>query len=121
MFNPGVNNPPADDTPDTPLIMCFKEHSQILCMNTHNNQEEYITVQNLQVGTLVKTGCDGFKAIVNMTKSSIFNKNVNDQSKINKQQLYCCSNEIYDELFEDLIITGSHSILVDSITDEQKN
>ena len=35
-----------------------------------------------------------------------------------KNQLYTCSTENYPELFEDLIITGCHSILVDELTEQ---
>ena len=35
-------------------------------------------------------------------------------------RLYLCSKDAYPELSEDLVITGYHSILVDTITDTQK-
>jgi hypothetical protein len=39
-----------------------------------------------------------------------------------KDQLYKCSSKQYPELIEDLIITGSHSILVDDfINNDQRN
>jgi hypothetical protein len=34
--------------------------------------------------------------------------------------LYTCSQEKYPEVFEDLIITGCHSILVDDITEDER-
>jgi hypothetical protein len=38
-----------------------------------------------------------------------------------KNQLYKCSQSNYPEIFEDLIITGCHSILIDRfVSDEQK-
>jgi hypothetical protein len=37
----------------------------------------------------------------------------------NNQQLYLLSRDKYENLIEDLIITGSHSILVDDIRDDQ--
>jgi hypothetical protein len=35
-------------------------------------------------------------------------------------RLYRCPKENYPELFEDLIMTGHHAILVDQITDQQR-
>jgi hypothetical protein len=37
-----------------------------------------------------------------------------------KNQLYVCSKENYPEVFEDLVITGCHSILVDGFTSEEQ-
>jgi hypothetical protein len=36
-----------------------------------------------------------------------------------KNQLYECTNDKYSDLFEPLVITGCHSILVDWLTQEQ--
>jgi hypothetical protein len=37
-----------------------------------------------------------------------------------KDQLYKCTHDKYKEVFEDLIITGSHSILVDNFANEKQ-
>jgi len=37
-----------------------------------------------------------------------------------KDQLYRCSTTNYPELFEDLVITGCHSILVDGFVDQHQ-
>jgi len=37
-----------------------------------------------------------------------------------KDQLYKCSKKEYPEIFEPLVITGCHSILVDKFTDEKQ-
>jgi hypothetical protein len=37
-----------------------------------------------------------------------------------KDQLYKCSTDKYPEIFEDLIITGCHSILVDNFTNDKQ-
>jgi hypothetical protein len=37
-----------------------------------------------------------------------------------KEQLYKCSMEQYPEVFEDLVITGCHSILVDKFVSEEE-
>jgi hypothetical protein len=35
-------------------------------------------------------------------------------------RLYICKKEAYPELTEDLIVTGAHSILVDELTEEER-
>jgi hypothetical protein len=39
----------------------------------------------------------------------------------NKDQLYICSQSKYPELFDDLIITGMHSILVDQFINNERD
>ena len=107
-----------------PIPRCFKDGTYILCKTIQNDQErlEQIKVQDLKVGTLVKTKYDGFKPIVKII-SSVIKNNPNYKhgtNPYNKDQLYTCSVNRFDDLFEDLIITGSHSILVFPITDKQK-
>ena len=107
-----------------PIPRCFKDGTYILCKTIQNDQErlEQIKVQDLKVGTLVKTKYDGFKPIVKII-SSVIKNNPNYKhgtNPYNKDQLYTCSVNRFDDLFEDLVITGSHSILVFPITDKQK-
>ena len=114
----------AGPYPIPPPARCFKDGTYILCKTIQNDQErlEQIKVQDLKVGTLVKTKYDGFKPIVKIISSVIKNNpNYKDGTNpYNKDQLYTCSVNRFDDLFEDLIITGSHSILVFPITDKQK-
>jgi len=107
-----------------PIPRCFKDGTYILCKTIQNDQErlEQLKVQDLKVGTLVKTKYDGFKPIVKII-SSVIKNNPNYKhgtNPYNKDQLYTCSVNRFDDLFEDLVITGSHSILVFPITDKQK-
>lgn len=81
-----------------------------------NGSEVYEPIENLRNGDLIKTVNNGFKPIVMIGKSIIFNRIDNNI----KDQLYICKKEDYPELIEDLIITGSHSILVDRLTDKQR-
>lgn len=85
--------------------VCFKEDSKILTDNG------YIPIQYLKNGDLVKTTKNGYKPISLIGKSKIYH-----QEKMERvgDQLYRCGKENYPELFEDLIITGYHSILVDN-------
>jgi surface protein len=96
-------------------IVCFKEDSKILCFK--NNQEQYIPIQNLRKGDIVKTFLHGYVPISMIGKTEMYNKATNKRIK---DQLYKCSSEQYSELFEDLVITGCHSILIDEFKDEKE-
>ncbi len=93
-------------------LVCFKENTKIL------TDKGYIPIQNLRKGDLVKTLLNDYKPIVMIGKRDIYH--LASQERI-KDQLYKCSRTEYPEVFEDLVITGCHSILVDNfISDSQK-
>ena len=98
-------------------LLCFKEGSKILHYNSETKQEEYIDVEKLKKGDLVKTLLHGYKKIEHIGNSKMYN-NVNNIRSVDK--LYKCSKTEYPELFEDLIITGAHSILVNDFKDNEK-
>jgi len=99
------------------IILCFKEGSKILYYNSETNQEQYIEIEKLKKGDLVKTLLHGYKKIEHIGNSKMYN-NVNNIRSVDK--LYKCSKTEYPELFEDLIITGAHSILVNDFKDNEK-
>ena len=96
--------------------LCFKENSKILCLI--NNSEVYLPIQEIRKGTLVKTSLDGYIPVDTIGYTKIYNSG---NSLRSRNRLYECSPDKYPELFESLIITGCHSILVDSLTDKQEN
>jgi hypothetical protein len=85
-------------------VSCFKKDTKILTDNG------YIKIQKLKIGDMIKTAKHGFKPILLTGYRQMYNRALVER---NKNQLYKCTNEKYPEIFEDLIITGSHSILVD--------
>jgi hypothetical protein len=89
-------------------IACFKEDSNIL------TDSGYIPIQYLKKGDMVKTFKNGYKPIVMIGKQEIHHIPSNKRIK---EQLYKCSQEEYPEIFEDLILTGCHSILVNGFKD----
>ena len=95
----------ANYTDDPPPIVCFKEGSKIL------TDKGYICIQDLQKGDLVKTLKHEYKSINMIGKREIYNLSLKDRIK---DQLYKCSNEQFPEIFEPLIITGCHAILIDN-------
>ena len=99
---------------DLPNAPCFLEGSKILCFE--NDQEVYRPIESLRKGDLVKTIYNGYVPIHMIGTTSLYNPG-NDYRVTNR--LYKCSREKYPALFEDLYITGCHSILVPSMTDDQ--
>ena len=95
----------AKDSEMPPPITCFNKDTKIL---TNNG---YVLIQHLKKGDLVKTLKNGFVAIENIGRKDIYHPGLKERIK---DQLYVCSKEKYPELFEDLVITGCHAVLVDS-------
>jgi hypothetical protein len=78
----------------------------------------YRPVQELRKGDLVKTLLNDFLPIDMIGKRTIEHSACKERIK---EQLYKCSPENFKEVFEPLIITGCHSILVDDfVSEEQK-
>jgi hypothetical protein len=96
-------------------IPCFKYDSKILCLK--EDREVYVKVQDIKKGDLVKTLKNGYLP-VDMIGKRTFSHNFSTNR--NKEQLYKCSRTEYPELFEDLIITGTHSILVDNFKNQEQ-
>jgi len=98
-----------------PNIVCFLEGTKILC--SVNDTETYVPVEHMRPGTLVKTSMNGYKKVELIGKATIQNPGNNERTQ---NRLYKCSQNKYPELKNDLFITGCHSILVDSVTDKQR-
>jgi hypothetical protein len=94
---------------------CFLEGSKILCQI--DGKDTYIPVEQIRAGTLVKTSRDGYKKVEIIGKADIKNPGTTERLQ---NRLYKCSPSKYPELKDDLFITGCHSILVNSITDLQR-
>jgi hypothetical protein len=97
----------------TSTMACFYEDTKIL------TDIGYRPIKELQKGDLIKTLKHEYIPINMIGMRQIYNVASNERIK---DQLYKCSNDNYPEVFEDLLITGCHSILVDNFTnEEQKN
>jgi hypothetical protein len=97
---------------------CFLQGSKILCMNTETDEEEYIAVENLRRGDLVKTAKHGYKAIELIGYREIPNPLAVSR---NSGKLYWFRRSKISGLREDLCVTGDHCILHRSISDEKKD
>jgi hypothetical protein len=92
-------------------VVCFNEDTQIL------TDSGYKLVQDLRKGDLVKTALHGFVPIEMIAKKDFYNPASSERIK---DQLYILTNENYPDVFEPLIITGCHSILVDGFKDDEQ-
>jgi hypothetical protein len=99
-----------------PEIPCFLEGTTVLCQI--DGVDTYVPIENITEGTLVKTNRDGYKRVEVVGKGDIVNPGHKDRIE---NRLYKCSTTRYPELTRDLFITGCHSILVDNITDIEKD
>ena len=94
---------------------CFLEGTRLLCLI--DDKEEYVEIEKIRKGTLVKTHFHGFKAVHSIGKGEIFNPSEKTETV---DRLYVLSKNDCDELIDDLYMTGHHSVLVPIITDEQR-
>jgi len=104
-----TNSTVGPETVAVQTVPCFKEDTKILTING------YVPIQNLRKGDLIKTLKNEYVPINIICHKTIIIKK--SDSIINK--LFVCTNENYPEIFEDLYITGLHSILVDNLSKPQ--
>lgn len=98
--------------PGTP---CFLEGTEILC--EVDGVEGYMPIEQIRPGTLVKTSRDGFKKVVAIGKGTLQNPGTTERTE---NRLYKCSPERFYELKKDIFITGCHSILVNSLSEAER-
>ena len=94
---------------------CFLEGTNILC--SVNGKEVEMPIEEIRRGTLVKTLRNGYMPVEIIGKKVLYNPGNSERIK---DRLYHCSPNQYPDLKEDLYITGCHSILVDTITEEER-
>jgi hypothetical protein len=88
---------------------CFNEGTKILSLNK-NLEEEYIPIENLRKGDLVKSYQHGYRKIDLIGKNPM----INNPEKFN-ECMYKMEKTSENGLIEDLIVTGGHAILVDDL------
>ena len=93
---------------------CFNEDTKILCLNIDTNEEEYVAVQNLKTGDLIKTYLHGYRKVDVLCKGKIKNN-----TKYFTTCMYKMSKTETNELTEDLIVIGGHALLVDKLSEEE--
>jgi hypothetical protein len=95
------------------LPTCFDESTEILSLN-NNFEEVYVPISELKNGSLVKTFKHGYRKIIFILKHTF----INDVNNIRSTMYILPKNE---NMTKDLIVTGGHSILVDSIDEDEYN
>jgi len=109
-----INNTSSSIIKKSNPAFCFNEGTKILCLN-EELFDEYISVENLQEGDFVKTFKHGYRKIIQVIKGS-FRNNPNQWNMC----MYKMTKTETNGLLEDLIVTGGHSLLVDSISDVEQ-
>jgi sugar lactone lactonase YvrE len=89
---------------------CFNYGTKILCIKS--NKEVYIPIQDLRADDIVKTYLHGNLKIKMIGKRTM----INGDKLINTMYIWRKTEE--NELIEDLIITGGHSVLLDKLTND---
>ena len=101
----------------SPYYPCFKEGTRILALNQETKEAEYIPVELLRKGDLVKTYARGFIPIHTIGHTVLKNPK-NDTKKDNR--LYRFTPDDCPELEDELCITGNHCILHQRISDKKR-
>jgi len=94
---------------------CFNEGTKILTLNK-DLEEEYIPIENLRKGDLVKSYKHGYRKIDLIGKNIM----INNPEKFNECMFKIEKTET-NGLLEDLILTGGHSLLVDELSEIERN
>ena len=105
--NMGINPATVD------AVYCFNENTLILCLNS-SFKEEYVKVQDLKKGDIVKTYLHGYKKINIFCRGQFINNPDNFRGC-----MYKMVKTKENGLVDDLIITGGHAILVDKFTEKE--
>lgn len=95
--------------------ICFVKGTKIEYLN-EKSEIEYTEIENLRPGMLVNTYKHGLVPITIIGTKKIYNPRNNYRVK---DRLFICTPDKFPELKEDLIITGCHNILVDSLNEQQ--
>ena len=95
-------------------IPCFNEGTKILYLNKQM-VDEYVRIELLRKGDFVKTFKHGYRKIDLIGKNILINN-----PSIYSKCMYKMEKTETNGLIEDLIVTGGHSIMVDTMTKEEQ-
>lgn len=87
---------------------CFLQGSKILRLNLDYDEEEYVAVESLRKGDLVKTATCGYKAVAFIGRATL-HRPADDPD--HKKRLYVFGKSNCPKVFKDLCITGEHCVL----------
>lgn len=92
---------------------CFLEGSKILRLNVEYDEEEYIPIEKLKKGDLIKTATCGYKAIAFIGRKKLKDP-TNDPVKKNRLYTFKANG------FSPLSLTGEHCTLHKNLTDDKR-
>jgi hypothetical protein len=98
-------------------VICFREGTSITTFNPVAGREESTAVENVRPGMLVKTRTSGYVPVSIVGTSTV---TIPNHAERTAERLYVCTKDQFPELTRDLYITGHHSILVNSLTDAER-
>lgn len=99
------------------LLLCFLQGTKILRMNQETDDEEYVPIETLRRGDLIKTANHGYKAIELIGSTKLDSPSA---LPIKSNRLRWFRKSKISGLKEDLCVTGDHCILYKSITPEKR-
>jgi len=76
------------------------------------SNEGYVPIETLKIGDLIKTSKNGYVKLIDIDHSTITNYT---HSLRFPDRLFIYKKQNNPDLFDDLIVTGGHSLLVDSL------
>ena len=89
--------------------VCFRQGTKILCRNG------YLPIEQLDETVYVKTNKHGYKKVKYLIKTKMINSS---KKTINK--LYVMKKTEKNGLIEDLVVTGSHALLKDELSEKEE-
>jgi len=97
-------------------IPCFLQGTKILRFNISDCKDEYVPVETLRQGDLIKTSQSGYRAIYCIGHRTIYNPPLSVDTA---NRIYCYKRgPKCPELSEDLYVTGNHCALLYDVPDE---
>lgn len=100
--------------PQPQNVLCFREGTQIACLVA--GHETLVPIESMHKGMLVNTYLHGYVPVELIHSTKIYNPSDNVRSK---NRLYKLAPSQYPELTHPLYLTGCHSILVNSLSEEE--
>ena len=110
-------------------MVCFLQGMKLLCYDVESNEDRYLCIEDLKPGMLVVTHHHGYVPIDLIGYREVFNPGLASNTERTKNRLYACRGAglgggglgVGGVGLGDLVITGCHSLLVDSLTMPEMN
>jgi hypothetical protein len=93
------------------------EGTLILRYNLTTQREEYVAVENIRKGDLIKTARNGYKAVHCIGSRALYNPPLSVKTE-NRIYCYKTGENESDGLFADLYVTGNHCALLYDVSAE---